>query len=429
MRKFFLTLVFCAVFLPFLEAKRAASPLIHVSITKGYKKQLVLAFPKLYVDAVPANLAQELEEFIRLDLKLSGRVILLEDQARINQIAAKESISKTDPVAWNALGIEKILKVQLSSPLGSLQAKFSIFDSQGRCLTQGTQTGSKKSFRDLVYKISEAIVFALTGEHGLSETRIAFGTDVKGEKTIFSCDIQGRNVLRLVSNKSLVLCPVWGPRRETILYTSYQSINPGLFLKNLTSNRVDAVSTFPGVNVNGKINSNNEVLFTASRDGNPEIYYKNLNTGIVNRLTRRLGVDANPCWSSDNSQIAFVSSAEGNPHIYLMNRNGQNINRLTYSGSYNTNPAYSPDGKTLAFSSMQANYFNIALFDFQQNRMDLLVTRMKNAESPSWSPNSKNIVFASDKTGQWELNIINVETQEIFQVTHNLGNCTNPSWA
>ncbi|MBN2145416.1 MAG: PD40 domain-containing protein [Candidatus Aureabacteria bacterium] len=412
-----------------------AKQLIRFSITKGYRKRISVVYPASYLKGMKSEdiqIGKELEEVIRHDLELSGRISLFSASDEANSLAKKESMSKTDFEAWAKVGTEFLLKTETGMDLGVPKVSFVIYDCLRKQQLGGKKrSGSKKDYIQLGHEISDDILLALTGKRGLGLTRIAYVSNLRGEKTIYSCDVNGKEVTQLVNTQALIISPCWGPNRESILYTSYQNVNPGIFIKYLNSGRIESIALFPGLNTNGRLNGQNELVFTASKDGNPEIYVKNLNTGIIKRLTKRRGVDASPAWSPDNKIIAFVSSETGiSPQVYLMNRDGSNIRRLTFGNNYNSSPAFSPDGKYLAYASVFDKKFCIALYDFAENNADFLVKDMGDAEAPCWAPDSLHVAFSSNKTGKYQIYIVDIETREIKPVTGPLhGNCTNPTWA
>ena len=409
----------------------AAEPLMRISITKGFKQRPVAAFPSLFGTGKElGSMKEDMDTLLRKDLILSGRVTVFDKQSSVDECAASESFAKTEKGNWVKIGVEFIVKAELAEELGALKLSYIIYDiNQGKQIAGHTLKGTKKNYRDLGHKVSDEICMVLGGKKGLGMTRLAFVTDMKGTKTIFACDIEGRDIYQLVFDKSITLSPCWGPSRESILYTSYRLINPSIFIKYLSSNKVEAVSTFPGLNANGKINSNYEVVFTASLDGNPEIYRKNIQTGEVRRLTRRKGVDANPCWDPEGKLIAFISSAYGNPQVCVMNRDGQNIRQLTDT-KYNTSPEFSGDGRYLSYVTEYRGKLAVALYDFENDVNEILVGNMGgNSEAPCWSPDDTyHVAFHSDRGGKSNIYIIDVETREVYQVTKDMGNCTNPTW-
>lgn len=403
------------------------SEVLRVQITQGLKRRPVAAFPSVFNQSGNTAFA-EMDNILRNDLKISGRVTLY-DQSRVDEAARQESLVKTEIVNWQKLGVEFVIKAQVESDLGALKVSYLVFDcNQRKDIARRSVKGTQKGMRELGHKIADEIMVAITGKPGLGSTKFAFVSDMKGQKSIYSCDLEGRDVYQLVMDKSLVLSPCWGPNRESVLYTSYRSINPGLFIKYLSTGRIESVSTFPGLNANGKLNPNNEVVFTASVDGTPEIYRKNLLTGETLRLTKRHALNATPCWSPDGRLIAFSSSFTGQPQIYIMNRDGKNIRQLTDT-DYNTSPEFSGDGRYLAYVTQIRSKLCIGLYDFENDVNQILVSDSGNAEGPSWCPDDTyHLSYSSDKGGQKNIYIIDVETKEIFQVTKSFGNCTNPSW-
>jgi len=403
-----------------------AKPIIRASITKSFKQRVIVAYPYTYGKE---ERLKELDLIIRKDIKLSGLVAIISTQKKIDQLAAKESILKTDYQSWQRLGPEFLIKVKLSKKLGVFQVRYTIFNCYDKNMIVDKRVSiPKKRFRETVHSVADKILLKITGKNGLGNSRIAFVSDKRGMKTIYSSDTHGEGVTQLVYDKAMVISPDWGPNRESILYTSYRNVNPVIFIKYFNDNHFESIAAYPGLNTNGKINNRNEVVFTASKDGNPEVYKTNILTGKTKRLTRRYGVDANACWSPDGEKIAFVSSGTGSTNIFLMDRNGENLYRLTRGSSYNTAPSFSFDGRYLAFCTRIRGHLNLALYDFSNNQTELIVSRMKDAEAPNWSPNSYHIAFASNKHGKYDIYIIDIETKEITRVTKGIGNCTNPSW-
>ncbi|EKD28626.1 MAG: hypothetical protein ACD_79C00256G0005 [uncultured bacterium] len=407
-----------------------AKPVIKVSIVKGFKQRPVIAFPDSWNETDKSIDVKMLDNLIRNDLMLSGKTSLMMDREQINAAAKGEAFDKMKYENWEKLGIEFLVKIKISNDIGVPCVTYHIYDmTKKELIAENSLKGTKKNLRNLGHDAADDILMALTGSIGLGGTRIAFVSDKRGTKTIYSSDIQGEDIQQLVFDKAMVISPEWGMNRESIVYVSYQSINPGIFIKYMGTNNFEALAVFPGLNANPKLNNQNEMVFTASKDGNPEIYKKHLLTGKVDRLTRRNGVDASPCWSPDSKFIAFVSSGSGTPQIYIMDSDGNNVTRITNAGDYNSCPNFSPDGKYLAYSTRIKNKMCLALYNFQTGSNDIIVSHMKDAESPCFAPNSVNIAFSSNvDKNNWDIYIIDVETKKIFQVTKKFGNCTNPSW-
>lgn len=422
----FLCLTICMTFASHVPCAWSKN-VVRMSITKQVGGQMVVLLPDGF-----SKSGEHLKVFqsaLTRGLWLFSQFKLV-THAQVTTSARQEGFDKFSRRNWGSIEGDILIKFELSETLGVLSATYHVWEyNQQQLMFKGTVRGSKKSLVDMGLEAAEKIIKSVSGKTGQSLSRIAFVSDHGGQKTIYDTDVSGQDTRKLVHQSTLAISPEWGKDRQTLIYTSYQNINPHIFMKNLTTNKVEVLSNFPGLNANAKINQQNEIVFTASRDGNPEIYRKNILTGKAERVTRRHGVDASPCWSPDGREIAFVSEEHGSPQIYLMSRDGSKIRRLTYSGNYNSSPNWSPDGRYLAFCSRIDGNFSIAIYDFISRRMDLLVSHLKNAEAPAFSPDSKYVAFSSNtKSKNWNIYIVSVEEKDMVQVTRNMGNCTNPAW-
>ena len=285
------------------------------------------------------------------------------------------------------------------------------------------------SLRWTTHRMSDDIIEIITGEKGISQTRIAFVAEKDGAKELQLMDYDGYNVQPLTRSGSIVLSPAWSPDGEKIVFTSYRNDNPDLFLRDLKNGDDIPLLSFPGINSAPAWSPDGRYLaVTLSKDGASEVYRYDYKTSVLRRLTYNRSIDTSPSWSPNGRQIVFTSDRAGNPHIYIMDSDGSNVRRLTTQNPYNDTPIWSPLGDKIAFVSRErGEVFDIYTLDIMTGKVRQL-TAVGNNTHPSWSPDGLHLVFSSTRDGQDEIYAMNWDGTGLKRLTYNGGN-TSPAWS
>lgn len=258
--------------------------------------------------------------------------------------------------------------------------------------------------RNFAHKLSDNLIETLTGEKGISTTRIVFSYRSGVGKELAMIDYDGYNFAPLTKNKNFNLFPCWAPDGARILYSTYIKDRLNLNLLDLNQKSLTIIATHAGLNYAPDWSPDGtKIALTLTKDGNAEIYLLDLNTKELYRLTNNRAIDCSPSFSPNSREIAFVSDRSGTPQIYIMDIYGGNVRRLTYHGDYNTSPAWSPRGDLIAYVSRQSNYSQQICVTDPNDFQPIQLTFDGNNEEPSWSPDGLHIVFISNRTGQYEL--------------------------
>jgi TolB protein len=284
--------------------------------------------------------------------------------------------------------------------------------------------------RSFAHQISDNIIEMLTGEKGISTTKIVFSSKNGNAKELALVDFDGYNFTALTNNNNLNLFPCWEPDGERILYSAYSVDRLILNLFDLTNKSYKAISSFRGLNYAPDWSPDGtKIALTLSKDGNAEIYILDLETKKMNRLTNTWAIDCSPVFSPNSREIAFVSDRSGMPQIYIMDIYGGNVRRLTFHGDYNTSPAWSPRGDLIAYVSRQSDYSQQICVTDPGDFEPIQVTFEGNNEEPSWSPDGLHIVFISNRTGWYELWSMNWDGTRQSKLTHGLSDTYAPDWS
>lgn len=247
--------------------------------------------------------------------------------------------------------------------------------------------------RRLAHQVADDIVQALTGHPGMSATRIVMVGNRTGHKELFICDADGANLRQLTRDKSLSLSPKWSPDAKQIVYTSFLSYFPDVYLVTLESGARKRVANYPGLNASAAISPDGrELALTLSKDGNPDVFIKHLHSGRLTRLTHtKRAAEASPAWSPDGRRIVFVSDAPGAPQLYLADREGGDARRITSSGAENVDPDWGRNG-FIAYASRVGRQYQICVLNPETLAFRQISAGEGDFEDPSWAPDGRHIV-------------------------------------
>lgn len=272
--------------------------------------------------------------------------------------------------------------------------------ASGKTIVRETYADIPGTERYLVHKIANDIVYSLTGERGIANSKVAFiSQNTQGVKEVYVMDYDGFGARRLTNDKSIDLSPAWSPDGEKISYTSYKDDNPNLLLIHPKTGDQMVLSDLPGLNAAPAWSpEGSRIALTLTKDGNAEVYILDIARKKLRRLTFSNAIDSSPSWSPSGREIAFSSDRSGSPQIYIMDSDGVGLRRLTFEGSYNESPAWSPRGDKIAYVSRINGDLHIFSIDVTGENLMRLTYEGDN-EDPCWSPNGFALVFSSTRSG------------------------------
>ncbi|MFO7871030.1 MAG: DPP IV N-terminal domain-containing protein [Kiritimatiellia bacterium] len=302
----------------------------------------------------------------------------------------------------------------------------------GRNIFRKTIQGPSESARRMAHELADYIVESVKGRPGIASTRIAMIRSVNSEKDVYVCDADGRNVLRVTSDRTECLSPAWAPDGNAIVYTSYHGRGsyPDTYSIDLKEGVRKTISAYPGLNVHADVSPDgNRMALILSRDGNPELYVKDLENSRLRRLTRTAGgAEASPSWSPDGRKIVFVSDTTGRPQLYITEADGGAVERLTYRGSENAAPDWGPGGR-IAWSSRRGGRYHICTGspDGGQTRQ---ITRDPGAdhEEPTWAPDGRHIAYTRTETYNSSIYLLDTMENTQVRLIQLPGNWYSPAW-
>ncbi len=390
-------------------------------------------FQNLSGDKQYAEFVTRLPGVVSNDLELSGYFTPMEKEAFLGGNSGFSAAGGVRLRDWSVIGADLLLEGRFSCVGRSLEVEARLYDVfRGRQIFGKRFLGKSREHRALMHRISNEIVYALTGQKGMFLSRVAFVGTETGHKEIYLCDVDGQNVKRITSDKSIALFPRWSPKGNLMLFNSFMGEDGAkLYLKNMKSGKVMRISGREGLNIGAAwAPDGKSAALTLSHGKNPDIYRINLRGKQIEQLTNHWGIDVSPSFSPDGKRIAFVSNRSGTPQIYVRDLVSGKEQRLTFDPAlrYNQSPTWSVRNR-IAFSGVINGEIDIFTIDADGSNLRQLTYNQGKNEDAAWSPDGRYLLFSSNRTGRYQLYLMNANGQNQRRITSLKGEQTAPSWS
>lgn len=285
--------------------------------------------------------------------------------------------------------------------------------------------------RATAHHFASEVIAMLTGEPGITMTRIVFSRGEARRRDLYVVDYDGAGLLRLTANRQLNLCPSWSPDGTEIAFTSYRDGQQGLYGLDTGNGQVRKIIEMEGLNYGADWHpGGKELILALSRVGNPEIYRIRPDGTVIKRLTVSPAIEISPSWSPGGRDVVFTSDRTGTPQLYIIDSDGAGGRRLTFEGRYNESASWSPSGDRIVYATREGEFTQIVLMNATgEDRRVLTDLGWRNSEDPSWAPDGRHLVFTSDRTGVSKLYVYDVVEETFRQLTFGPDPDITPDWS
>jgi len=409
---------------------------LRIEITEGVIEPLPFAVPDLMAETSEGfKIGQDLARVIAADLTGTGLFRELPSSAFISQVSNFDApIQYAD---WKAINAQALVTGAVSVQGIKLILKFRLYDVfSGAELGDGLQiVGSTDGWRRIAHKVSDAVYSRITGESAYFDSRVVYvsetGPKSERRKRLAIMDYDGANVKYLTGSEAIVLAPRIDSNGERVLYTSYESGFPSIYLLDVESverrsleSQKGSMSFAPRFAPDGQT-----VVYSLSQGGNTDIYSMNIASGQAKRLTSAPSIETAPSYSPNGNQIVFESDRSGSQQLYVMSAGGGEARRISFGdGRYGT-PVWSPRGDLIAFTKQSKGRFHIGVMRNDGSEERLLTASFLD-EGPTWSPNGRVIMFARETqgaSGRTSLYSVDITGRNLRPVRTPEGG-SDPSW-
>ncbi|MDQ7070759.1 MAG: Tol-Pal system beta propeller repeat protein TolB [Rhodobacterales bacterium] len=414
-----------------------AAPL-KIEITDGVIEPLPFAVPAFVAEnSAAGEMAQKIARVVAEDLAGTGLFREISKDAFISTLTSFGSpVQYAD---WKAVNAQALIGGAVSIGAGGkLTVKFRVYDVfASQELGKGLQfSGTEAGWRRMAHKVADAVYSRITGEGGYFDSRVVYvsenGPKNNRKKRLAIMDYDGANLQYLTDSRSLVLAPRFSPTGDRVLYTSYETGFPRIYVLDVASvgrkilqTQEGTMSFAPRFSPDGRT-----VVYSISAGGNTDIYRMDVKTGRAKRLTSAPSIETAPSFSPDGSQIVFESDRSGAQQLYIMGASGSDPTRISFGqGRYGT-PVWSPRGDLIAFTKQSKGRFHIGVMRVDGSEERLLTASFLD-EGPTWSPNGRVIMFMRETqgaSGASSLYSVDISGRNLKRVRTN-GGASDPSWS
>lgn len=424
----------CVALLCLAWPSRACADYDYINISNPFLKKIPIAVPvfkALGESAAETIAVQSAADLLSQTLAYTGYFKII-DRAAFLVDPRQPPIDIPDIVFrnWTVIGAELLITGGIWIRNHMVEMELRLFDTVKASLIVGKRyKGSDKDQRRMIQRFAGDVIFALTGDPGVFDSKIAFISSGTGNKEIYTCDFDGHQPRQVTHTNHITLSPAWSWDGKWMAYTDYSRGNPDLYIMHLEDKKATVVSE-KGLNIApGWIPNQFALAATFSFEGDPEIYMLTGSGKIIKRLTKSWGIDVSPSWSPDGKKMAFVSNRSGSPQIYIMDLYTERTERLTFEGGYNTNPNWSPRGDRIAYVGLKDGRFNIYVITIDGQNLVQLTQDAGDNETPSWSPDGNLIVFSSTREGTSRIYVMTAYGTDQRRLLTLPGEQTAPSWS
>ncbi|WP_127109406.1 Tol-Pal system beta propeller repeat protein TolB [Pararhodobacter zhoushanensis] len=413
---------------------RAQTPL-RIEITEGVIEPVPFAIPDFVAEnAAGGQYTAGIARVIANNLSGTGLLREIPPTAHVGRITSFDSpVQFAD---WRAINSRALITgaVRVNGP--TITVKFRLFDVvSGQQLGDGLQLdGRTDAWRRMAHRVSDQVYMRLTGETGYFDSQVVFiaesGPATNRRKQVAIMDQDGENTQYLTDGTSLTFAPRFSPTGDRILFTSYETGFPRIYLMDVASRRRQVLGDQPGEMTFAPRFSpdGGSVVYSLSVDGRTDLYMLNLASGQRWQLTQTDAIDTAPSFSPDGQQVVFESDRTGASQLYIMGLQGGGQNRISQGqGRYST-PVWSPRGDLIAFTKQLNGRFHIGVMRTDGSN-ERILTQSFLDEGPTWSPNGRVIMFAREEAGNNPvLMSVDITGRNLRRVP-TPGPASDPSWS
>ncbi len=432
-----------------------------INISNPSFRKLIVALPDFDGDLQDTELValkKQAKEDLPFLLQFTGFFKVIGQDA----FAGKGDQQNLDELAfWKMISVDTVVQGKFSK-----SGKIPMLEISGLDVYRGRRLDKKRyevrngeQLYNALKSFVDSLLESYTGQPGIFQSKIVFTgkKTPKSQTAIFMCDPDGHNVEQLSKGNDIHISPAWDPTGKKVIYTSYQSGNPNLYIQDLRTRKTNVVPGLAFANKGlmnsggyyspqGKIIAYSQIRQAkGDRTGGSEIYVVPPEGGARRPLIAGNGIDVDPIFSPDGKWLVYASGRYGNPHLFraelawnadFTDVKVKNELRLTYAGWWNTMPTWSPNSQKIAFAGFDKgiNRFDIFIMNIDGSKLERLTLQSGDNKGPTYSPNGHLILFHSSRVGtandrgRNQLYIMNADGTEQRVIPTGLFSAEDAKW-
>lgn len=378
-----------------------ANAVLKIDINQGKVEPMPIAVTEFSSNLPGSMTATNIAGVITNDLQSSGLFRAINRAAFIEKISGNALPLFAN---WRQINATALLSGTVTEQGGKMDIAFRLWDVYGEQQIAGkSYSTNTQNWRRIAHMIADEIYMRLTGEAGYFDTRVVYvaetGSGKNRVKRLAIMDQDGANHKFLTDGSSMVLTPRFSPTSQQVIYMSFKSKKPSVYLRDIGTGRETLIGNFQGMSFAPRFSPDgSKAVMSVADNGNSEIYMMDLRSYSQTRLTNNPAIDTSPSYSPDSRSIVFNSDRGGSQQLYVMNSDGSNARRISFGNGRYGSPVWSPRGDLIAFTKMSGGMFYIGVMK-PDGSGERLLTQSYLDESPTWAPNGRVIIFTRQQPG------------------------------
>ena len=235
---------------------------------------------------------------LRRDLELSGYFRIIDPHAYIEdpQTSGFE-LGQFNFADWRSINADFVVKGSTNVGGDGVKLTAYLYDvAQQRRMMGKNYSGDAGDVPRMARRFADAILEAATGQKGPFDSKLAFVSTQGGRfKEIYTQSIDGQDIFRLTDNPTINLFPSFDRSTRYVLYLSYKSMAPALYLADLQQRRETRIESPHGTVIGGTLSPDGErIVASIERDGITNLYLLTRDGGEIRQLTDTTGNQREP---------------------------------------------------------------------------------------------------------------------------------------
>jgi TolB protein len=368
-----------------------------------------------------------------------GEVVVTADLTTIpvNVSSPSPDLQNLAQVAFNAHGRYRLVAGNAAFaltffPVGANSVEVTVTKGSAATLVL-KQVVSGTSLHNALLRAADLAVTKTSGLRGFFAGKLAFVANAGGQETVMTGDLFFTEVFNHPVQGKQIIGPRWSPDGSKIIFTSYRSDFPDIYVLDLRTRQLNVFASFKGTNSGGRFSPDGtRVAMILSGEGNPEVYVGNAQGRQLHRLTNNQSVEASPAWSPDGTRMVLVSDAAGGPQLYFLGATGGSMSRVpTNISKYCAEPDWSvADPTKIVFTAgVGRNAYQVAVYDMGTQTSKIVSAAPTDAIEPVWLADGRHVVCTFRAANSRRLYLLDTESHKATPLSPTaLGNVSNASY-
>ena len=295
-----------------------------------------------------------------------------------------------------------------------------------------TQTVTGTNLRNALLRAADVAVTKTSGLHGWFAGKLAFVGERTGKTEIYTSDLFFGDLFKWTGDGKQVMGPRWAPDGQRIIFTSYRTGFPDIYVLELGNRRISLLASFKGTNTGGHFSPDGtRVAMVLSGEGNSEVYVGNAQGRQLRRLTTNQAVEASPTFSPDGTRVLYVSDSAGGPQLYTLPATGGTPTRLsTNISKYCAEPDWSAAAPAkIVFTAGVGRGYQTAVFDMAAGSSKIVSKAPTDSIEPVWLADGRHVICTFRAANTRSLYIVDTESGKATRLSPAaMGNASGASY-